>query len=124
MIKSLLLVSLGASFGASFRFICYHLLPSSLLATFFVNSLGSFLLGVLTFWANSKSPSHWSTAIHLILGVGFLGSFTTFSTLSREMFLLLETHWLKAISIGMGQVAAGLGLFLIGWKLTHFFMRT
>jgi CrcB protein len=53
------------------------------LATFLINLTGSFLLGMLL-------ASNTGDMIRLLLGTGFLGGFTTFSTFQVENVALLR----------------------------------
>lgn len=53
---------------------------TSVLGILFINVVGSFLLGVLIgYWQIDRQ---YAESSRLVLGVGFLGSFTTFSTLT------------------------------------------
>jgi CrcB protein len=73
--------------------------------TFGINVCGSFLLGLLFVWIkNHPQPFWW-----VLLGTGFCGGFTTFSTFSVETLTMLEKGrlWLAAVYAG-GSVAAGL----------------
>ncbi len=78
-----------------------------------VNVVGAFLLGLLT--ATAIGPT-WL----LILGVGLLGGFTTFSTVSVETVLLARRgrrDWAWGnllITAGAAIVAAALGIALGG----------
>jgi len=56
--------------------------------TMVINVVGSFLLGVLM--ALSVDRGIVSAEMRLLLGVGVLGGFTTFSTLSYETVALFE----------------------------------
>jgi CrcB protein len=69
-----LLVALGAAVGAPARFAVAQVLPGRR-ATLLVNVLGSLVLGLLV-------DSSASTAA--LLGVGFCGAFTTYSTFAVE----------------------------------------
>jgi CrcB protein len=52
----------------------------------------------------------------MFLFVGFLGSFTTFSTYTFDTFLLLKTDQFVAAFLNMGlQVLFGLALAIAGW---------
>ena len=82
-----MLVALGGFFGAICRFIISQQLSKNTLlpvGTLTVNLIGSLLLGILF---GMKLPSH----IALLLGTGFLGAFTTFSTLSFEMVKMMQS---------------------------------
>lgn len=83
-----LYVAIGGFFGAIARYGVSQLVKQNNLhfpfATFFVNTIGSFLLGVVI---GSVFPS----SMRLFFGVGFLGSFTTYSTFMVEnVKLILE----------------------------------
>ncbi|HET7628588.1 MAG TPA: fluoride efflux transporter CrcB [Bacillales bacterium] len=76
------LVMLGGCFGAVARFAVSEFARARFRTTFpaatlFVNLLGSFLLGVLI---TSGLDASWQS----LLGTGFLGAFTTFSTFNLE----------------------------------------
>lgn len=75
--------------------------------TFAVNVSGSFLLGLLfTVLAARVDVAPW---LRSALLVGFLGAYTTFSTLSLDTIRLVEggSSWL-AVANSLGSVAAGL----------------
>jgi fluoride exporter len=84
------------------------------LATFLINITGAFALGFLT----TAFASAAQLDTRLLLGVGFLGGYTTFSTLSYETFALGRRGeslyaWLNVGgSLLAGVVAAALGLAL------------
>lgn len=88
---SLAYVAVGGAFGAMCRFMVYSLLPRSSFpyATFTVNLLGSFLLGiwlaVMVFYLPEKNRD-----LHLLIGVGALGGFTTFSAFTLDSYMLIE----------------------------------
>lgn len=83
--------------------------------TFAINIVGAFLLGMLM--AVSVERSLLPSSARLFLGVGILGGFTTFSTLSYESVALIEQGMLVQGmanmfgSAAIGIVAAVLGLF-------------
>lgn len=61
-----------------------------------VNVIGSFLIGLISFWFLQKGNQDESL-LRLMVVVGFLGSFTTFSTFSLDTLnLLLEGHTFRA----------------------------
>ena len=80
------------------------------LATLLINVTGAFALGLLTTAASA------SGATRLLLGTGFLGGYTTFSTLSYDSHSLFRSGqtraaWLNTLgSVALGVVAAALGL--------------
>jgi fluoride exporter len=84
--------------------------------TFVINVLGAFLLGLLVALTTERLLPHpnWRIA----LGIGFLGSFTTFSTYTYETVKLAEDGAIGLAllnSIGMlalGLLAAASGLAL------------
>lgn len=85
--------------------------------TITINVSGSLVLGFLTgLAAQALLPESW----HLVIGTGFLGGYTTFSTASVETVRLLqERKWAISLVNGLGTLvvatgAAGLGLWLGG----------
>ena len=80
------------------------------LATLLINVTGAFALGLLTTAASA------SAEMRLLLGTGFLGGYTTFSTLSYDSHSLFRSGqtraaWLNTLgSVALGVVAAALGL--------------
>ena len=95
-----LLVMLGAGFGGGLRFYISTMVQKILPAyfpwgTLSVNFLGSLILGFLIFGFDEKI--NLSPNLKLLIGVGFCGGFTTFSTFSFETFnLLKDTEFLYA----------------------------
>jgi CrcB protein len=81
-----------------------------------VNVTGSFALGVLT----GLGAAHVGSETAWLLGVGLLGGYTTFSTVSAESVLLMRTGetrrgWVNAAgTLVAGVAAAGIGLALGG----------
>jgi fluoride exporter len=67
-----------------------HILPDSFFpwGTFSINILGSFIMGILT----AAFTYVWepSEAARVFLTVGILGGFTTFSTFSLDIVVLME----------------------------------
>jgi fluoride exporter len=75
--------------------------------TFAVNVSGSFLLGLaVTLLGERLTVAPW---VRASVAIGFLGAYTTFSTLSLESYRLLETRsYVLAGANLAGSVAAGL----------------
>jgi CrcB protein len=75
--------------------------------TFVINVTGSFLLGLVGVLFLERMPDnrHW----FLLLGVGFCGGYTTFSTFEWETFKLLRDglYWIAAANV-LGSVCVGL----------------
>ncbi|MBR3458052.1 MAG: fluoride efflux transporter CrcB [Selenomonadaceae bacterium] len=100
---------IGARFGMMFPF-----------GTLFVNTLGSFLIAVVVGFLlpMAKSAHMLPESIRLLLTVGFLGGFTTFSSFSMETLTLIRGDNLLlafaniASNILLGLSAAVLGLYI------------
>jgi len=117
------LVALAAGVGAVTRYVVDQVLtgrarrrfPSG---TFVVNVTGSALLGLVTGLALHHGLGSTSTAV---VGAGFAGGFTTFSTWAWECLALAETgaprtaaaYGLGSFVAGLAAAAAGLGLALL-----------
>jgi fluoride exporter len=81
--------------------------------TFVVNVTGAFALGfVFTVMAERLEVAPW---LRSTLTIGFLGAYTTFSTLSFESYRLAEDGaWALAAANILGSMAAGLAAVYLG----------
>ncbi len=81
--------------------------------TFAVNVSGSFLVGLaFVLLTERMAVSPW---LRSALTIGFIGSYTTFSTLSLETYRLAEDGaWGLAAANVVGSMAAGLAALYVG----------
>ena len=118
----LLLISLAGGLGAGARFLLDGAITrrSALgfpVATLTINVLGSFLLGMVVQW----SAVFGADQALLVLGVGFLGGFTTFSTASVELVALVRSRRARAaVILAVSMLVLSLGAATLGILL----MRT
>lgn len=117
--KSLLLVASGGAAGAVARYLAglavYRWVPAERfpLATLVVNVLGCFAIGFLNDWPAARATG--SPELRLLLVVGFLGAFTTYSAFGAETVLLARGgETVKAVlNVGL-HLGAGLAAVLLG----------
>lgn len=89
-------------FGSSFPF-----------GTFFINVTGSFVMGLFITWMLLKFSV--SPELRLFFAVGFLGSYTTFSTYALDTALLMRSqssslalfYWLGSAVFGVVGIELG-----------------
>ena len=91
---NLIYIFIGGGLGSLARyglgkFIHSHYAGLFPLATFTINVLASFLVGLFLGWLSSRFPAAFS--LKLFLAVGFCGGFSTFSTFSLESVELLKS---------------------------------
>lgn len=113
-------IALAGAVGAPTRFLVDRYVSERVqarfpLGTLIVNVSGSFLLGVVVglslYHAFPRTPA-------LVLGTGFCGAYTTFSTFTFETLALLEARAIDAalknvaLSMIVPALAAGAGLAL------------
>ena len=109
-------VALAGAAGAVLRFVVDgHVLARSggrlPWGTALVNLSGAFVLGIIT----GVAPGH---AVTLIVGTGFLGAYTTFSTWMLESLLLGESGRINAAVVNVaGQLVVGLAVAALGFGL-------
>jgi CrcB protein len=120
-IQSLLLVGAGGFLGSVTRYFVSRTIDTNFnrifpYGTLTVNILGAFLLGIIYAIALKKTGS--SETIKLLLGTGFCGGFTTFSTFAWENLQLISqknsfeafAYILASLVIGIVAVWAGFSL--------------
>ena len=118
--RTILLVALCGALGALCRWKLGYWLnkaESFPFGTLLVNALGSFLLGFLMAFAASSPqlPSAWKAPLITALGVGFLGSFTTFSSFAVESITIFEAQQWRNLFLYLGaQLILGLSLAYVG----------
>ncbi|MCH2496228.1 MAG: fluoride efflux transporter CrcB [Erythrobacter sp.] len=83
-------------------------------ATLAANAAGSLFMGLLAGWL-ARHGSGGSEQLRLLLGVGLLGGFTTFSAFSLEMVLLIERgQYLFALLYAFLSIALGITGLMVG----------
>lgn len=104
--------------GALGVFLRYHIgkwinFTSLPIATVFVNTIGCFLLGYLF-----VRYAHSNPTVYVILGIGFCGGFTTFSTFTLDIYTLFTNHLYTqlivyiSLSIILGILGLLLGIYM------------
>lgn len=114
----LLTIALAGGLGATARFWLDGVLRARLASTLpwgtiIINLLGSLLLGLVTGLAASALVDHrWAQ----IVGTGFCGGFTTFSTASFETVRLAQQRrWAACLVNGLGVLIATTTLAALGF---------
>ena len=122
MYKICFLVGCGGFIGSVSRFWCQQMaarvLPLSYpYGTFFINILGSFLIGAV--YGLAEKGGWMTPEWRFFLATGVCGGFTTFSNFSFESLVLLrEGNYLNLglyilLSVGLGLVAVFWGLNVV-----------
>ncbi len=118
--KSILLVMAGGASGALLRYMLTRSLPVGASGwpwpTFLANILGGFAMGLLAVFVLKNGQL--SEDMRLLLGVGLLGGFTTFSAFSLEMMTMIEQgnaavaglYAISSVLIALMAVFAGASL--------------
>ncbi len=122
-------VAIGGAFGAALRYQAGRALTGWLgastisvfpFATLAINTLGSLLLGVLAAWLARHGEN--GDQMRLLLGLGLLGGFTTFSAFSLEVVVMFERgQFLFAGLYAFLSVALGITGLMVGMAITRMF---
>ena len=93
MTHPIVLVFLGGGLGSVLRYVAGRLLPTAVndtvfpLATLSINVVASALLGWVIGWTLARSTSE---EVRLLVGIGFCGGLSTFSSFSYDIVVLLQ----------------------------------
>jgi CrcB protein len=124
-VKTLVAIGIGGALGALARYGLGTAVTDRTGAgfpwgTFIVNISGAFVLGLLfVVFTERLEIAEWLRAG---ITIGFLGAYTTFSTLALDSVLLAEdSRWAAAAFNAFGSVAAGLMAVLAGLALGRLF---
>jgi CrcB protein len=115
---NLLLAMLGGGFGAGARFLAGRATlavfgPNYPFGTLAVNLIGGFLMGLLagSLARFGQGGEQW----RILLGVGVLGGFTTFSAFSLDAFNLIERgDWVTALGYILVSVIGSIAALALG----------
>ena len=111
-----LIVAVGGALGAVSRYAIDRavtaMIGPTVLGIFLINVTGSFLLGV---FVAASAGEDWPSSARLLIAVGFLGSYTTFSTLTVASIQLAESGEITRAALNiLGSIAVGLIAALAG----------
>ena len=121
--KDFLLVGLGGMFGSMSRYLIYLLTTPFLInykfpwATFIINIAGCCLLGMTLPYI--ERLTNMSTEFRLLIIVGFLGGFTTFSAFGLELVHLIKQEMIitaimySVLSVIFGVIGLWLGMSVL-----------
>jgi CrcB protein len=123
--NNILLVMSGGAVGALARYqlgrLAGHMLPGASWpwGTFAANVLGGFAMGLLAGWLARFNTSS-GEAVRLLLAVGVLGGFTTFSSFSLETVLMIERGQMAmALGYALFSVVAAIAALIGGLSLVR-----
>jgi fluoride exporter len=117
--RAYILVMAGGALGAALRYALARALPLDTAwpwPTFIANVAGGVLMGLLSAWLLRAGQA--GELLRLLLGVGLLGGFTTFSAFSLEMAKMMDQgqvslaagYALASVIIALAAVFAGMAV--------------
>ncbi len=118
-----LMVLLGGGVGALARYVLGTAIAARIggrfpLGTLVINVSGSFLMGLLMTLLTERLQPHPN--LRLLLIVGFLGGYTTFSSFEYETFRAMQDggKWIGLVnvvgSVTLGYIAVWIGAEIVG----------
>lgn len=123
--KAYLLVFVGGGVGSLLRYVAGQIIPATLgrtpfpVAILLVNVLASALLGVVMGWIMDRAVGEET---RLLMGVGFCGGLSTFSSFSHDTVVLLQNGRTGAAFLNIGLnvglcLLASAGGLVLGQKI-------
>jgi fluoride exporter len=120
-LSDVLIISIGAVFGANFRWLIRRwaakfISPVFPFGTLFINVTGSFIVGFFMIWSTQRVllDPRW----RLLIVVGFCGAFTTFSSFAFEtlayfqqgQWMMMAANFVSNNLLCLGAALAGMAL--------------
>lgn len=86
--------------------------------TLIVNVAGCFVLAAMvTVWNRARLPSRAMRSLHIAVGTGLIGAFTTFSDYAVEVIELARDDLMLGSAYALGSLAAGVAAGMLGIQL-------
>lgn len=114
-----ILVAAGGMFGSLSRFVIGRRITKKAaiaipISTFLINITGALLFGIVSSVGLNEN-------VYTLLGTGFLGAFTTFSTFMYEGFNLFQDNdKLNAFVYILGTLILGIIGYAVGFQIVEF----
>ncbi len=119
LLKDILLIAIGAVFGANSRFLIYQKLKeiniNGKFSIFLINIFSCFFLGFFISISSNIKSLNVSSQLALFFVIGFIGSLSTFSTFIYDLFeLCREYKFLKALNLFIFSFSLGTSALVLG----------
>ena len=128
-LQKMILVGVGGFVGANVRYwlgmwVTQRWGAAFPYATFIINISGSFLIGFLLIFLMARVRMPQTETLRLLLAVGFLGAYTTFSTFEFETLDLARNGAiLRAFVNALGSLVAGFIAVYLGEAAGRLFVQ-
>ena len=127
-LPSFVIVAIGGALGSVFRYVIgswVQILSRSIdfpFGTLAVNLVGCFAIGFLSQLAETRGA--FTTETRLLVFIGILGGFTTFSSFANDSVnLMREGELLNALANVGANVIVGLSLVWLGRTISYWIWR-